>query len=206
MLQKEFNDIQRALLGDNPAQLGEKIKNGEYAAFFIKSDISADFSKINQTPRTMLVRWWALIMLTNSDIQEVCGAFSLKADFAADLQSVKSLYEMPCAENMQALKRKLASLTIWQRQNYIEIIAAFSALNTAFYPEQILYLQLLENNEAYLKEDLAVDKALLTANGIPKNKADYILTLVLNAVIKNPEIKTTAAQLSLAKQLNAIIP
>ena len=149
-------------------------------------------------PAQMLLRWWGLLLACGARSAPVVEAFGFSAGFGSDLARLNRLYFAPVPGTLAQLKLQLREPL---PQDAGEVFAAFAALDERFAPRLALYEALRESGEPYTLEMLAIRPASLLALGVPQRKVAPLRELLLDAVLRGPQLNRYDSLAALAMQL-----
>ena len=189
-------ELQKALLGINPAALAPLAEAGGFAAFGIAKK-TADLAALAKVPQSMLLRWWAFLYLCNASADEVCARLHFSHGFLRDIKRISQLFRAPQPATMPALKMLLRGGV---PADYLQIARTFAALGKeeGLQQQQQLYGLLLQSKEPYAVSMLALGGDALLANGFRGKQIGQTLNLLLDAVIQEPSLNRYKTLLALA--------
>ena len=193
----EVRDVlQKVLLGPDPEAVLLLAGTGALSNFGLSCvRWSLPLSRL---PAQMLLRWWGLLLACGARSAPVVEAFGFSAGFGSDLARLNRLYFAPDAATVAQLKLQLREPL---PQDAGEVFAAFAALDERFAPRLALYEALRKSGEAYTLEMLAIRPASLLALGVPQRKVAPLRELLLDAVLRAPQLNRYDSLAALALQL-----
>ena len=188
--------LQKVLLGPDPEAVLLFVETGALRGFgFAGVRWPLPLSRL---PAQMLLRWWGFLLACGVRSAPVVEAFGFSAGFGSDLARLNRLYFAPppatCAQLKLQLREPLP-------QDAGEVFAAFAALDERFAPRLALYEALRKSGEPYTLEMLAIRPASLLALGVPQRKVAPLRELLLDAVLRAPQLNHYDNLAALAMQL-----
>ncbi|MDO5601329.1 MAG: hypothetical protein Q4G07_01040 [Oscillospiraceae bacterium] len=181
--------LQRILLGPEPQLLEEEARAGGLEEYGI-GRAPADLSVLSGVEEAMLPRWWAFLYLTQGDIEKVCRTLAFSDVFLRELKRAQKLFEMPRAAGALELRRKLCRLTDEEEACYLDMNDTFALVDPLFISEKRELEGVLLREEAYREDMLHISGATLQALGVPAAHTSFILKVLLDAVVKAPQLNT----------------
>lgn len=197
--ERVLDEMQLILLSDGPQVLGPLISCGGLRAFGFA--FSPSLAPMAGVPRNTLCRWWALMLLCESDVAQVADAFCFSRLLRARLQECSRLYRLGPARTRVQMKQKLRRCQL----DYALLADTFAAVSPRFCDEAQLYRELQDSCEPYRLQDLAVDGDMLYYEDIRGKRCGRVLDELLSAVIENPQLNDTAVLLGMARGLQQIL-
>lgn len=152
-------------------------------------------------PAQMLLRWWGLIRACGGRPERVVRGFEFSPSFQRDLERLDELYFAPPPASLRELKQQLRQ-PLPQREE--ELFAAFAAVDPGFEPRCALLRQLRASGEPYTSEMLAIRPASLRALGLSGGSIAPVRELLLDAVIRAPELNRYETLARMAVELGPL--
>lgn len=152
-------------------------------------------------PAQMLLRWWGLIRACGGRPARVVRGFGFSPSFQRDLERLDELYFAPPPASLRELKQQLRQ-PLPQREE--ELFAAFAAVDPGFEPRCALLRQLRASGEPYTPEMLAIRPASLRALGLSGGSIAPVRELLLDAVIRAPELNRYETLARMAVELGPL--
>lgn len=185
------------LVASSVQPLAEQLAQGCFTSYGLKSTaLPADFcARLETVPAVPLVRWWALLRLTDAFAPRVADAFDWDVVFLERLEALDHWFccGMPATRN--ELKHRLQTPLPVEPET---AFAAYAALSDAFTTLPAEYAALLESGEPFRPQDLRITDAELLCEGVPQYKLDTVRQCLLQAVLDAPALNvwTTLAQMA----------
>ncbi len=192
-------ELQRILLSPGPQLLSGVIAKGGLHAYGLS--FAPSLAALANVPRISVCRWWALMALCGADTANTGEALGFSKRQLKELDNYTALYRCGPAKNNIELKQKLQNKAV----NYAPIAATFTAVSPAFAAEPSLFAAVCAGKEPYRLQHLAVNGAMLQAEGIKGKRCGLVLNELLGVVIKNPALNKRHVLLGLARALQQIL-
>lgn len=177
-----FQELEKAVIGENIEALSPLIKNGSLDFLEIKKE--PDFIKIKALPKEL--RLFAFLYLSSDNILDVLDILRASNAQKNHAKSLLLLLSSEIPKTKADIKKSLTSKKIYE--DYIQI------LNCIFGEETnnitTMLEEIFDNNEPYLISHLAINGNLLIEKGYKGYEIGKILHELLNLVIENPTLNT----------------
>lgn len=192
-------ELQRALLSLAPQRLQPLVSAGMLTFAGVGA---GDLNGLENTPCTMLCRFWALLQRTKGSAYELCEALEYAPSFLGDLLWLQKTFAAPRPTNMDELKVVLKG---GMPCGFEELNALFTASgeNTGF--DAQLFEKLERSGEAYAPHQLAVSEGMLAAAGVEAKNVKTVYNALFEAVFRSPALNHQQVLLKLAGELNAMV-
>ncbi len=196
-------ELQAALLGRAPAAMDAFIRAGGLTPLGLHcpQDDTFTLAALNHVPCSMLLRWWAFLTLTYNDKKVFCGKMGFSQSFYRALIQLDAWFCTP-ADRMTIKRRASQPLPA----PMTDILQAFAALDDRFAADQTIWADVLANEEPVTTAQLAVTGRDLLAQGLHGPAVGKRLSLLLDAVLAEPQLNKPATLLALSQALNKIKP
>lgn len=153
---------------------------------------------LRSVPAEPHARWWAFFHLCGADVQSAARGLGLDEPFCRILTVYETLFGSAAPRDLLGLKVRLGRLPDFDFEAAARTFAVFAP---EWEEAPALYRRLLESRQPYRISQLAVTVPELTASGVPGRRMNAVLSQLLAAVQRTPELNTPAALLALARTL-----
>lgn len=192
------DELQRCLLGSEPDLLWPRIAAGKFSDCTLKPP--ARTVPLADTAPRMLLRWWVLCRVCGAQEQTFCRALGFSDKMARDLHSLTLAFLRP-PQSKQALKQLLRGGLPEAPQ---DALPAFAMLDARWEKAADFWRQICEGNEPYCDAQLALSPGALLAWGVPLSEQQKLRALLLDAVIRAPQLNRAELLLGLAANLRRL--
>jgi hypothetical protein len=197
------------LASDTPQALRPLLAEGKLAAYGFAAPAAAgsenapqELAPLSQIPPVPLLRWWALLHLTDAFLPRVRRAFGWDALFEKRLAQLDAWYSGGMPADRDALKDRLqAQLPVAAEDAF----AAFAALAPEFAALPGAYAALLASGEPFRPQDVRISDAELMLEGVPRRKLEAVRQALLEAVLHAPEMNVWPTLAALARAARRIV-
>ena len=192
--------VQNILLSDAPEKIIPLVAGNALGQYGI-TGTGQGLEELRDVPCTMETRWWSFLRMCNAHYALVCErlGFSQRfADVLAGLDRLAATTALP--QSVPELKRLLCRLPEF---DYEAAVRTLMRTDVRWAGQLALYDALCFSGEPYRMRHLAVTAADLAAVGIMGQKATWVLSQLMEAVLKAPEVNTQPALMALAQTLAA---
>jgi hypothetical protein len=191
------------LVSETPQALAPLLADGQLAAYGFAASAESEntpqaLAPLAQIPPVPLLRWWALLHLTDAFLPRVRRAFGWDALFEKRLAQLDAWYNGGMPPTRDALKDRLqAQLPVAAEDAF----AAFAAIAPDFaaLPEE--YAALLASGEPFRPQDVRISDAELMLEGVPRHKLNAVRQALLEAVLHAPELNVWPSLAALAREM-----
>jgi hypothetical protein len=192
------------LASDTPQALAPLLAEGKLAAYGFAAlaepgnapdpDALAPLANVPPVP---LLRWWALLHLTDAFLPRVWRAFGWDALFETRLAQLDAWHNGGMPPDRDALKDRLqAQLPV----EAADAFAAFAAVAPQFAALPQAYAALLDSGEPFRPQDVRISDAELMLEGVPRHKLNAVRQALLEAVLHAPELNVWPTLAALARE------
>jgi len=192
--------LQTALLSAAPDCAYVPVRAGCFAAFGLSEVRFA--LPLASLPDEMLLRWWGFLRGCGARSAEVVRALGFAPAFGADLDRLDALYFAPPPADFRALKQQLRAPL---PADAGRLLRAFAAFDSRFAARAALYEQLAASGEAYTLDRLAIRPSSLRALGVREKRVPAVMELLLDAVIRAPQLNEYQTLAGLARSLEGLL-
>lgn len=153
---------------------------------------------LKAVPAVPLLRWWALLRLTEAFVPRVADAFGWDKLLVHRLAQLDDWYCKGMPQSRSTLKRRLQHPLPVDAAQAFDAFAALSPEEYAGLPAA--YDALLASGEPFRTSDLRITDAELLAEGVPHRRLARVRQCLLEAVLDAPELNVwpTLAQMARA--------
>lgn len=196
--QAEQNRLHALLMNADEEKVAALLQDGAFADFglyALKRPLP-----LTKIPPRMLLRWWALFYACGADVVDTAQLLGFSGCFAADMLRLVQVFSCP-PKDMRAVKILLKDKL---PEDVGETFCAFAAMDDRWQPAPALWNALRQTTEAYTDEQLALPKSAMGAFGVAPNRQAKVRALLLDAVIRAPELNRFDTLGALAAQFARI--
>jgi hypothetical protein len=172
------------LTSNAPEALAPLLAEGKLAAYGFAPKEVPELTLLAAVPPVPLLRWWALLHLTDAFAPRVAREFGWDALFSKRLEQLDAWYCGGMPADRDALKDRLqAQLPV----EAADAFAAFAAVSPGFaaLPEE--YAALLASGEPFRLQDVRISDVELMLEGVPRRKLEAVRKALLEAVLHAPQ-------------------
>jgi hypothetical protein len=196
------------LASDTPQALAPLLAEGKLAAYGFaalaepgNAPDPAPLAPLANVPPVPLLRWWALLHLTDAFLPRVRRAFGWDALFEMRLAQLDAWYNGGMPPDRDALKDRLqAQLPV----EAADAFAAFAAVAPQFAALPQAYAALLDSGEPFRPQNVRISDAELMLEGVPRHKLNAVRQALLEAVLHAPELNVWPTLAALAREIKRL--
>lgn len=191
------NGVQAILMSEYPETAAPLAASGGLAHVEIGEPRSC-LGPLRAVPSEPHARWWAFLRLCGADVQRAARTLRMDEQFCRTLTVYETLYSSAAPRDLLSLKVRLGRLP---KFDFDAAARTFAVFAPEWEDAPGLYRRLKESGQPYRISQLAVTIPELTAAGVPGRRMNNVLSQLLAAVQRTPELNTPAALLALARTL-----
>ncbi len=192
--------VQNILLSDWPDKIAPLVAGNALGQYGI-TGTGTGLEDLREVPCTMETRWWSFLRMCNAHYSIVCERLGFSQRFADVLAGMDRLAaQSTLPQSVAELKRLLCHLPEF---DYEAAVRTLMRTDVRWAGQLALYDALCFSGEPYRMRHLAVTAADLAAVGITGQKGTWVLSQLMEAVLKAPDVNTQPALMALAQTLAA---
>lgn len=202
-------ELAGVLAGPYPAALTLLVQEGRLARYGLRGEALARaarpeqvLARLEAVPAVPLLRWWALLRLTEAFVPRSARAFGWDPLLVRRLGQLDDWYCGGMPEDRPALKHRLQKPLPVAPEAAFAAFAALSAEYAAL-PEE--YAALLASREPFREKDLRITDAELLTEGVPRHKLAAVRRCLLQAVLDAPELNVWPTLAEMARALRRVV-
>ncbi len=157
---------------------------------------------LKEVPAVPLLRWWALLRLTEAFVPRVAAAFGWDGLLVRRLAQLDDWYCGGMPQGRSALKHRLQSPLPVEAA---DAFAAFAALSAEYAQLPAAYQALLDSGEPFRLEHLRITVPELMAEGVPCRKLERVRGCLLESVLDAPELNVWPTLAQMARSLRHLV-